>query len=243
MKRFLPLLLSLLLIIACSMTDDLDYEDDSGNNNGPDVTDGNDANDDSNNNDDSSDDNADDSDNNDDSNNDDSSSSGDLVDPEKIIDNADFAFYDIEGDDEDELREQMDDLSPTGADGFDAGDAFADWSFRWTWPGYGESDCDLSEAKVTLDIEVVFPRWEPDEDADPELVEKWNEYIEALAIHEKGHVDYVLEREDDVLEAIQDATCDTADDAATEVLDEIRQHDLDYDEETNHGETQGARFP
>jgi hypothetical protein len=53
----------------------------------------------------------------------------------------------------------------------------------------------------------------------------------------------VLEREEDVLEAIQDATCDTADAAATEVLDEIRQHDIDYDEETNHGETQGARFP
>jgi hypothetical protein len=43
--------------------------------------------------------------------------------------------------------------------------------------------------------------------------------------------------------AIKGATCATANAAAERQLDLIRRHDVRYDAATQHGATQGARFP
>lgn len=153
-----------------------------------------------------------------------------------------ITYYEIDGDSEDVLRDQLNHLAPVGLDGY-PGDAVTNWYIRWNWPGYGTADCDLSQATASYEIEVVFPRWTPPQDASPELVAKWNAYVHALAEHEQGHVDYVVVHYLDVLEAIQGAGCLTADGAAQAALEPIRQHDRDYDAETDHGATQGARFP
>ena len=46
-----------------------------------------------------------------------------------------------------------------------------------------------------------------------------------------------------VVRAIRHATCGTADAAARKQLNLIRKHDVAYDASTQHGATQGARFP
>ncbi len=158
------------------------------------------------------------------------------------IANATFIYYDISGNTENELRQQLDSLSPRGYDNFKA-DATTNWRINWSWTGYGNSTCDLTSAEVTYNIEVTMPRWESPQDASPELVTKWNSYIQALAEHEKGHVDFVVENYQFVETAIKNATCDTAESAAQDALLPIRQLDIDYDADTNHGATQGARFP
>jgi len=46
-----------------------------------------------------------------------------------------------------------------------------------------------------------------------------------------------------VINAIRRATCATAEAKAQDVLADIRQNDVNFDATTNHGETQGAKFP
>ncbi len=151
-------------------------------------------------------------------------------------------YYDISGSTESELRAQLDALGPVGYDGY-KGDSTTKWYIQWNWPGYRTNTCDLSAAAVSYDIQVIFPRWAPPENADPGLVAKWADYTRALAEHEKGHADFVVANYRSVTEAILAASCQTAEHAAQTALAAIRQHDLDYDAETNHGATQGARFP
>ena len=64
-----------------------------------------------------------------------------------------------------------------------------------------------------------------------------------LAEHERGHVDLVMASIPEVARTIKGATCDTANAIGNELLSEIRQQDVDYDRVTDHGMTQGARFP
>ena len=83
------------------------------------------------------------------------------------------------------------------------GDAFTRWNFRWSWPGYGSSTCDLARATVTLSIVVSFPRWTHPVGASPGVVADWGRYTRALALHEQGHVDYARARDPFVLRAIR----------------------------------------
>lgn len=158
------------------------------------------------------------------------------------IPNANIIYYDISGSTQDELRTQLNTLGPVGFDGY-KGDATTNWFIRWNWPGYGTSTCNLSAAIISYDIKVIFPRWIPPADASPDLIAKWENYSKLLAEHEKGHVDSVIENFPAVVDAIKGATCETADSVGTEFLNKIRQFDIDYDAETQHGATQGARFP
>jgi predicted secreted Zn-dependent protease len=155
---------------------------------------------------------------------------------------ARIIYYDIDGSTESELRDQMNSIAPIGPDGY-RGDALTNWYIRWNWDGYGTEECDLRTAKATYDIKVTVPRWSPPQDASPALIEKWNAYILALTGHEKMHVDNVIANLPVVINAIRRATCSTAEARAQEILDGIRQNDINLDATTDHGATQGAKFP
>jgi predicted secreted Zn-dependent protease len=158
------------------------------------------------------------------------------------IPNATVNYYDISGATADEMRTHLNALRPTAYDG-SKGDAVTSWHIQWNWPGYGTSSCDLSGATVGYDIKVAFPHWVQPANPDPGLVVRWTTYTRNLATHEEGHVDYVVDNYQSVAAAIKGATCATADAAARAALDPIRQHDRDYDADTDHGATQGATFP
>jgi len=158
------------------------------------------------------------------------------------IPNTSIIYYDIVGSSESQLRAQLDALGPVDDSGYQ-GDALTNWFIYWNWPGYGSSSCNLSQATVRYEIEIIFPRWTPPGTASSALVTKWTEYTRALAEHEKGHIDIVVANYQTVLEAIQNATCDTADEAATQAIEPIRQLHRGYDSTTGHGEMQGAVFP
>jgi predicted secreted Zn-dependent protease len=155
---------------------------------------------------------------------------------------AEIVYYDIEGATEEDLRAQLDEFGPVDISGY-KGDAVTEWNVSWNWPGHGSDNCDLSQAEVTYTVEVLFPRWRPPDDASNNLVIKWFNYTYRLARHEQGHVDHLVENYGIVLEAIQGATCGTADAAAQAALEPLHTFDLEYDWQTGHGATQGARFP
>ena len=137
----------------------------------------------------------------------------------------------------------MDELGPRdSSDGNKPVDAFMDWYISWNWPGYGTEKCDLSAVSVTYRIKVIMPRWEAPADAPPELISKWEKYMQALAFHEQEHVNIIADNHLSVKTAIQSATCSTAEAAAQKALDSLRELNSNYDRETKHGETQGAVF-
>jgi predicted secreted Zn-dependent protease len=158
------------------------------------------------------------------------------------IPNTAIVYYDIKGSTENELRDQLNKLGPTGYDGY-KGDATTEWYIRWNWPGYGSDSCDLGAAIISHDIKVILPRWTPPVNTSRDLRAKWATYVTQLALHEKGHVEHVLENFPAVVEAIKGGTCESADIIGLDMLDQLRQHDIDYDAVTHHGATQGARFP
>lgn len=158
------------------------------------------------------------------------------------IPGATITYYDISGATEEELRAQLDRKAPVGYDGF-KGDATTKWRVNWTWPGYGSGTCTLSKAEVTYEVEVIMPRWRAPADADPALVSKWRRYVAGLAAHEKAHVDNVVQNHDEIDAAIEDASCADAEAEAQRALDELREFDVTFDEQTDHGAEQGVRFP
>jgi predicted secreted Zn-dependent protease len=162
--------------------------------------------------------------------------------PAPRVAHATMVYYAVGGTTAAQVRAQLSARAPRSPDGF-RGDAFTRWQFRWSWPGYGSSSCRLSKATVTLRVMVSFPRWTHPRAASAALATAWARYSRALARHEQGHVDYAVARYPAVVRAIRHATCGTADAAARKQLNLIREHDVAYDASTQHGATQGARFP
>jgi predicted secreted Zn-dependent protease len=155
---------------------------------------------------------------------------------------ATMRYYAVGGVTPAQIRARLNARAPASPDGF-RGDANTRWTFHWSWPGYGTSSCSLSQAKVTLQIVVSFPRWTHPKAASAATAADWARYTRALARHEQGHVDFAVAHYPAVVRAIKGATCATAAAAAQRQLAVIQRHDVTYDATTQHGATQGARFP
>jgi len=145
----------------------------------------------------------------------------------------------------------MDRLGPTDARGTHF-DAYTDWHITWVYP-YSTVDgqCTTGPVQVSVQVSFTLPQWEPPSGAPKDLAVKWDAYVDALQRHEDGHKDiaaaagYEIHQ---VLSALpghptRDKLEQSADSAGERILDKYRQQELDYDQSTNHGATQGARFP
>jgi predicted secreted Zn-dependent protease len=154
--------------------------------------------------------------------------------------------YAIDGSTEEELRAEMDRLGPSGFD------AYTEWHVLWSY-SYSETEDSCSALTVTVVVAIIFklPRWDAPARAPPDLVDKWHAYVAALQAHEDGHKDIAIEAATQVRRVLQALpvypTCDELDRAANaageRVLDQHRQREQAYDRTTQHGATQGARFP
>ncbi len=83
------------------------------------------------------------------------------------------------------------------------------------------------------------------------LVDRWRRYLDALWVHESGHRDNGLRAASEIGELPPKlplaVTCEVAEAAANaaarEVLARYRAQDEQYDDDTRHGQEQGAVFP
>jgi predicted secreted Zn-dependent protease len=161
-----------------------------------------------------------------------------------------YVYYVIEGSTAAELRAQMDQLGP--ADKFGRFDAYTRWYINWSYP-YSTQDgqCTTGPVKVAVRVTLTLPQWDPPSDASQELVDKWNAYLAALQVHEDGHKEIAIQAGNEILHTLEGLpphpTCDeleeAADAAGKSVLNRYRQQEIIYDQSTDHGATQGARFP
>lgn len=162
-------------------------------------------------------------------------------------------YYKIKGITANELRVQMNALGPL--DGTIRVDAkttwYITWRYNWRYDNPTQNPCYVTSVQVSGDITYLYPEWVNQKDAVPALQTKWNNYLNALTMHEKGHADNgkqtATEIEKALLSVQPQVNCtvldNTLDAAAKKVLAQHNAWDRQYDADTDHGKKQGAVFP
>jgi len=162
-----------------------------------------------------------------------------------------YIYYQIMGATADDLRTQMNQFGRTDENGRHW-DGYTEWYVTWSYP-YSITDegCTLGRVEVKVDITFVLPQWNPPANVSPRLVEKWKDYLAALELHEEGHKEIAIEAGYEIWRFLNGlssySSCDeleqAADAATEEILERYLQREAAYDQETEHGATQGVRFP
>lgn len=162
-------------------------------------------------------------------------------------------FYDIEGETEDELRDQMNSLGYLTDDG-ERFDANTDWRYTWNVNFTETSDeCKVNPDTIELSLTLTYylPRWSNSQGAPQSLINKWNKYMTALLEHEHHHGKIATDGTQTIYNAIlntpAESSCSTLEEtvnaAAHDAVEEIRAEQNAFDDETNHGMNEGAVFP
>ena len=159
--------------------------------------------------------------------------------------------YPITGSTALDLRREMNSKGPRGSDGrrFDGLTRwFVSWRYRYNnTPGA----CSIASVSTSVKVTITLPQWRNENDADSATREQWSRYLAALERHEQGHRRHGIaagHQVDQAIAALPPAgTCDVlganANALGVDILRKYNQLDLDYDRDTRHGATQGARFP
>jgi predicted secreted Zn-dependent protease len=129
--------------------------------------------------------------------------------------------------------------------------AYTAWTLTWTYTfDEGARECRLDAFDVRAEIETTLPRWEPAAGARSELIEKWERFLEAIERHEAGHARLAFEAAGSVDAAVRSlgarSTCAELEReivaTAEQEVERYRRREREYDQETRHGRTQGARL-
>ena len=127
----------------------------------------------------------------------------------------------------------------------------ATWYVSYTYrsrsaPGGG---CAVESVATKLDLKVRLPRWSQPAGASSELTARWDRYMDALQVHENGHLQTGRDLESNfkrTASGISASDCSALDGALRASFDSLlrqaTQRDKDYDAQTGHGATQGAVF-
>lgn len=158
-----------------------------------------------------------------------------------------YTYYDINGKDVDDLRREMNRRGTVGADGR-VYSALTSWDINFAYDiekdagGYR-----VKSATTSVDIEYRLPRI-GETCADPELNLVWARYLEHLQKHEFGHKNLAFQAASQINELLASLpafpTADALAAEITRITDEkfkvLKEKQVEYDDETKHGETQGA---
>lgn len=122
-----------------------------------------------------------------------------------------------------------------------------EWKFNMESSGAG---CRIAELSTVTTIATTLPRYVPPTNVAPAVVEQWVRYFGALSRHEAVHGELAKATGLEIqrgLAAYSAPDCATlrrqVDAAANSVLTRRRREERDMDMRTQHGSTEGARFP
>jgi predicted secreted Zn-dependent protease len=160
-------------------------------------------------------------------------------------------YYDVAGAAAQDVRRDMTQRGPFNDRGRKL-DAATNWYVRWRF-SYRSSGpaCAIADATTTVDVAITFPRLKEAPSTPAALKQAFADYAAKLLTHERGHADIALDlarRIEDGIRALPpQSPCIALEQAANELgqslLQDGKQRDIDYDERTGHGATQGVRFP
>ncbi|MCS6814844.1 MAG: DUF922 domain-containing Zn-dependent protease [Cyanobacteria bacterium] len=160
-------------------------------------------------------------------------------------------YYVIAGSTANQLRQQLNQRGPEWTPG-QRFDATTRWYVRWSYR-YAVRDnyCRLTSNQVRADITITMPKWQMPPRVSKDLVRRWQRYVTALQRHEDGHRDHGINAAREVAQALERfpsrSTCEqlemSVNTAMMQIIENYSQKDVEYDRVTQHGATQGARFP
>jgi predicted secreted Zn-dependent protease len=163
-----------------------------------------------------------------------------------------FDYYDVDGATAQEIRTDLNRRGPIDGTEHRRFDAVTHWQVRWryTYKDVG-GGCGITTVSTNADITYAFPRLLPRNSAPAALRQAFAGYLENLLVHEKGHarvgIDIATRIEAGIRRLPAAPTCtalsDAANDLGQSLIKEANRLDIDYDAQTQHGKTQGARFP
>ncbi len=138
-------------------------------------------------------------------------------------------------------------LSASGPKGFHG---LASWNIAYKYTTRTEGNvCRFDSIRLSVQGEILMPKWTDEDTAPPALRQRWADYYAALQQHEEGHVQHGNELASLVQEKFLgygDFACGQAKSIAQSEFDKLynnlKNRDKEYDQRTQHGATQGARF-
>jgi predicted secreted Zn-dependent protease len=159
-----------------------------------------------------------------------------------------YEYYEIRGDNEKELRNQ---LSRNGCM-FNDGkkyDALTTWRMKLDY-GYrctGQA-CTADSVKVSVTINMRYPKWVRSNDVPRQLVDKWDNYITNLVTHENKHRDIAVDAATELSKAVAALppapSCSALDlevrALSRRLMEKLNTDEKRLDETTSHGKTDGA---
>jgi predicted secreted Zn-dependent protease len=124
------------------------------------------------------------------------------------------------------------------------------WTVGWAFTPIVVGDRAVArEVEVVLDVEVRLPEWQAPRSAHAATCGRFRAWLLALARHEAGHVAVAAEAADAVAALIAAAEGPgpaalrrTIDERARTTIAGARRAERRYDDETDHGRTQGAAW-
>jgi predicted secreted Zn-dependent protease len=169
--------------------------------------------------------------------------------PAEVSVTDDTARYPVIGSTAAEIRTQLrlDRYDIADSDFVGLTKAEVQWQFRLQ---HVDSGCVLAQIAIFLHFETLLPQWLPPTGRQTALAAQWQRFLSATEIHEQGHRNIALHTAaaiDHLLHAVRAPACQGLRDVAN--LDARTEWDLGdrrqraYDAGTQHGGTQGARWP
>ena len=162
-----------------------------------------------------------------------------------------YLYYEIEGLTAEQLRDQMNQLGRKDEYG-NHWDAYTEWYITWLYPyAQNAEGCSIGEIEIEVEVTFEFPRWNASASASPDLITKWDDFLNALQNHEDGHYAIAIDAACEILVAINSLSSypsclsldETVETTTEQILDLYRERETDYDRDTEHGRSQGVSFP
>jgi predicted secreted Zn-dependent protease len=157
-----------------------------------------------------------------------------------------FDYYDVDGATAEAIRADI------MRKRLQAYDGVTRWYVRWHYTYRRSANaCEIASVTCSADVTTRMPRLAADSIAPEDLKQRFTEYLENLTIHEWGHRNNGIDtaaRIEKAIETLPPApTCEELDAIANQraraEVAEGNRLDIEYDATTDHGRTQGARFP
>lgn len=161
-------------------------------------------------------------------------------------------YYQIYGNTANQLRTQIAHCAP-GATSSSEAEYTGDTSYNLDWQYttlVSNNGCTITNVQIGLHIVTTLPAWSPTAQAAAGLPNRWQAFANALAAHEHGHAQLdanyagaLLQR----LNSLGNIDCSNITGTVQSVVDSgvhaLNSANDAYDQQTNHGATQGAILP
>jgi predicted secreted Zn-dependent protease len=162
--------------------------------------------------------------------------------------NTRFDFYDIFPSTKNDLGREMENRSPIEEDGITF-IGHTDWQVKWNFKWKKKNKmCNITKVRTSLKVTYTMPQIAKDHEVSQSVRQSFADYYNSLLNHEKGHMSSGLYAARDIEKALLSLgsfkSCDTLEETANATGDRIikkyNKRDIEYDINTNHGETEGV---